>query len=115
MKSKVQTYVALPLAPDTCTCARKCRCPEPARQPTLNERAFVAAFVTEPTPPLLAWASQAGAALRAIVEFRSACHRWAAAGRIDEAEYTAELESLDRAGLAPWVDNLVAAAMEAGR
>jgi len=104
MKSKVQTYIALPLAPD----------PEPARQPSLQARAFLVAFdiPTDQTAALATWTDQANAALAAVVNFRSACRRWQAVGCIDETEFSQELEALDKAGLAGFLDNLVARAME---
>jgi hypothetical protein len=74
--------------------------------------AFHVAFVDDNQPPdFPVWAEQAGEALRAIVDFRSACHRWAAAGCVDEADLASAYDALDAAGLAGWLDGLIAGGM----
>lgn len=93
--------------------------PQNARngQPSLESRAFSVAFIPPPEthiPPNVtrAWSESATAAIATLIDFRSALHRWTMAGQVNDAEFVLQLESLDRAGLAGWLDNLIALAME---
>lgn len=74
----------------------------------IKEAAFITAFVPDSPPPdLPTWAEQASQALTAIVDFRSAVHKWQAAGSVSEQELSAAYEQLDAAGLAGWLDGLI--------
>jgi len=85
-------------------------------QPTLAERQFLVAFNVPNSPQqntnlTQLWSLKASEAIGALIDFRSAVHRWQAAGRVNEAEFTAELQRLEDCGLAGWTDELIAAAM----
>ncbi len=91
------------------------------KKPTADdERAFVVAFnVTRPPANITQfWSLQTSATIAALIDFRSALHRWQAAGRIDSAEFVTEAQRLEETGLSPWFDELVGLAIsdkQAGR
>lgn len=58
-------------------------------------------------PSLQGWDVHATAAIKALVNWRSACRRWAAAGQVTEQELAAEYERLEAVGLAGWLDGLL--------
>lgn len=82
-------------------------------------RAFVQAFCPETLPPhfprslTLAWIEQATVGIDALITFRSALHRWLAAGCIPDAEFVQEAERLDLANLDGWFEHLLALALAA--
>lgn len=79
---------------------------------TLEERGSVAVLnVTQPPVNLTQmWSLRSSATIGALIDFRSALHRWQAAGRIDSAEFIGEAQRLTDAGLATWFDELIALA-----
>ena len=58
------------------------------------------------------WSLSASEAIRALIDFRSALHRWQATGNslsgsrqaITEAEFMAEVQKMAEAGLLEWLD-----------
>lgn len=89
--------------------------PTPPTKAAIRSAGFALAFRTSPVlsfpapalPYLPAWDTHASAALNAIVDFRSACRRWAAAGQVSEQELAAEYERLEAVGLAGWLDEIL--------
>lgn len=83
------------------------------KTPTLEERVFVVAFNVKQPPANIteAWSLRTGETIGALIDFRSAIHRWQAAGRIDSAEFVIETQRLEAAGLAGWFDDLVGLAL----
>jgi hypothetical protein len=80
-----------------------------AKAPSLEARAFVVAFCPDNPQQNITqlWSLKASEAIQTLIEFRSAVHRWQAAGRVDSAEFVAEVQRLDDAGLAEWLDELI--------
>lgn len=76
----------------------------------LQTRAFIVAFCPDQSQQNIAklWATKASAALDAVVSFRSAAHRWAALGSVNQAELSAEIDRLELAGLSDLVDEIIA-------
>lgn len=81
-----------------------------SQKTTLNQRAFVVAFIPQPSQSNVAklWSIQASEALKTIVDFRSACNRWDALGEIVAAELVEQIEALDRAGMRDFTDEMIA-------
>lgn len=82
-------------------------------QPTIEQRAFIVAFIQSKTQSNITqfWSLKASEAIGALIDFRSAVHRWQAAARVNEAEFVAEVQRLEDCGLAGWTDELIAAGM----
>lgn len=59
------------------------------------------------------WSELATVGLDALIAFRSAVHRWHAAGRVPDRELFAEIRRLELAGLGGWFDHLVCLALAA--
>ena len=84
-------------------------------------RAFVEAFCPERFTPqddpqfkirlTQAWIEQATIGIDALINFRSALHRWQACGSIPDKELAAELEHLHQANFGDWFDYLMAIAL----
>ena len=53
---------------------------------------------------LTRWSLSASEAIRALIDFRSAVHRWQAGGNIPDAEFMAEVQKMSEAGLLEWLD-----------
>ena len=83
------------------------------QQPTIEQRAFVVAFIPPKPQPNITqlWSLKASEAIGALIDFRSSVHRWQAAGRVDHAEFVTEVQRLEDCGLAGWVDELIALAV----
>ncbi len=82
-------------------------------------RAFLEAFISDPDQPptstniTTAWIEQASVAIDALIEFRSAVHRWRARGQVPDSEFVTEAERLRLAKLAGWFDHLMAVGLTA--
>src|SRR5687767_10137369 len=87
----------------------------PNGQPIVKQCAFVMAFVPNQSKPNITriWANEASRAIRTLIDFRSSLHRWQAAGRVNDAEFVAELQRLEDAGLSSGMDELIGLAMAA--
>ena len=81
--------------------------------PTIEARQFALAFCPEKTQPNItqAWSLKASEAIQTLIDFRSAVHRWQAAGQVNDAEFVTEVQRLEDVGLAGWIDELIAAGM----
>ena len=81
-------------------------------QKSIEARQFALAFIPNKQPNNLTqlWSLKATEAIGALIDFRSAIHRWQANGKVDDQEFVAELQRLDDAGLADWTDELIALA-----
>ena len=64
-----------------------------------------------PPEALSEWSQTANRALVAVIGFRSAIHRWQAAGGVNPDELAAEIDALSDAGLMDWLDELIGSAM----
>lgn len=78
-------------------------------QPAIKARAFCVAFIPTQTQTNITqmWSLKASEAIGALINFRSAIHRWQAAGKVNDAEFIRELEKLEDCGLAGWTDELI--------
>lgn len=76
---------------------------------TIESRAFVVAFCPNQTQPNITqlWSLKASEAIATLIDFRSAVHHWQAQGHVNDAEFVAEVQRLDNAGLSPWLDELI--------
>lgn len=84
----------------------------PNGQPSLEARAFSVAFIPPRSQNLTtAWSLQASAAIAALIDFRSSVHRWQAAGQVSDADFVTQVQRLEEAGLAGYVDELMATAV----
>lgn len=89
--------------------------PTPPTKAAVRAAGFAIAFRTGPVlsfpdpalPYLPAWGDHASDALNAIIDFRSACRKWKAAGQVPQAELAAEYERLEAVGLAGWLDEIL--------
>lgn len=81
-------------------------------KPTQPARAFCAAFIPNQSQTNItqAWSLRTSEAIKALIDFRSAIHRWLAVGYVSDAEFVAELERLEDAGLGVWAEELIALA-----
>ena len=78
-----------------------------------QERQFIVAFIPLTQHSIThAWSLKTSEAIGALIDFRSAIHRWQAAGKVNEAEFAAGVQALEDAGLAGWIDELIASGME---
>jgi len=84
-------------------------------QKSIKARQFCAAFIpsTQPNNITQLWSLKASEAIGALIDFRSAVHRWQAAGKVNDAEFIRELEKLEDCGLAGWTDELIGLACAA--
>lgn len=81
-------------------------------QPTLEARAFAVAFIPPKSTDITQlWSLQASAAIGALVDFRSAIHRWTAAGQVSDTDFVNQVQLLEEAGLMPWLDGIIGMAM----
>jgi hypothetical protein len=86
------------------------------KSPKPEHCAFLEAFLPQPDcPPVpanitMAWVEQSSVAIDALIAFRSAVHCWQAKGQVPDAEFAQEAERLRLAGLADWLDDLMAVA-----
>jgi len=81
---------------------------------SLKAAQFVTAFDISPnTQPniCIKWSQKASDGITALVDFRSTIHRWMMHGKIDEAEFTAEVDWLESCGLGAFIDELIGEAM----
>lgn len=78
------------------------------RQPPADPAAAAAGLKVRITQ---AWIEQATIGIDALIEFRSALHRWQAQGHVGEAEFQAELLRLHQANFGDFFDNLMAVAL----
>lgn len=84
----------------------------PNGQPSNEARAFSVAFITPKSTDLTQlWSLQASAAIAALIDFRSAIHRWQAAGQVSDRDFVIQVQLLEEAGLMEWLDGIIAAAM----
>lgn len=81
-------------------------------QKSLQARAFAVAFIpTKQQNISQTWSLKASEAIQTLIDFRSAVHRWLAAEMVNEAEFVQQVERLEDAGLAGWIDELIAVGM----
>ena len=59
------------------------------------------------------WSLKASEVIGALIDFRSAIHRWQAAGKVNDADFIREFEKLEDCGLAGWTDELIGLACAA--
>lgn len=84
-------------------------------QPSLQARQFCLAFLPPKEPDTQLMSEQATAAIRALIDFRSAAHRWQAAQHVHSGELAQEMERLHAAGLGCWLDDLLSLVMDGAR
>lgn len=80
---------------------------QPGQAPAAFTKAFCESQAEDHTRLIHAWSLKTSEAINTLIDFRSALHRWQAAGRIDPDQLAAELEKLDEAGLARWANELL--------
>lgn len=84
----------------------------PNPQPSLEARAFSVAFIPPKSTSITQlWSLQASAAIGALVDFRSAIHRWTAEGGVSDVDFVTQVQLLEEAGLQDWLDGIIGLAM----
>lgn len=85
--------------------------------PPANAEAFIRAFDLDDDPDpgrrniTRHWADLATVGIDALISFRSAVHRWHAAGKVSDRDLFVEIRRLELAGLDSWFNHLVCIAL----